>query len=834
MLRVTLISIFTLLNLVIFAQSAILHFPFDEISGTNTALESINEQSLVIANHFNRPERIEAINGTALRLDGYSTFVESNNFQVPSIERKMAIELWYATESFNSQTAALVSQITGSEGFAIKVSPFGVVQLQVHTDDRFFLVQSENRLQKYQWNHILAQIDLDAKTAEVYVNGERWAFRSLNEHEFIDFANTTFYIGRGNDSPEQFGFVQSIANGAIDELRFFSESFTPEEIQARFEAIGLIETELFIDPNTRHPREDDHLRPRYHVMPNTSWTNEAYGLTYYNGKYHLFSQKNPNAPMLFFMHWGHYSSPDLVSWKEEKMALAPEPGFADFGVWSGTTTFDREGKPVISYTGVNGQFAGIGMAFPKDDDLIEWELPEENPVIERRPAGNFEDFRDPYIFLVDSTYYMVVGGGVGNNGGGLLVSYKSNDLLNWQKIPDIFQDTNFQRSGFFWEMPAIFPINEADFLCVVTPLYRGLPAQTVYWIGAFENERFQPYHEAPKPFEHLTRHLLSPAFGQDEAGRWAYIGIIPEDRDVNDQIAAAWRQTFSLPRVVRLLQDTTIGHYPHPNLCRLRGEQTQIQNRIIEPNSSFNLPEIKGQQCELELVLVPSADAKFSLEVLKNESATMLTEVEMDMEVNRLGLNRRKSSPYITKEDLRFSDYVFSDTIRLQVFIDHSILEVFVDNLTVLSARVYPSMAQDLFDLIVENGSVEIVELNFWELGDKEATYAAQTCPPEHLPDRFFTEVSTSSSSIPPTKSIFEVYPNPVKDSVHFRLSDGAKFGNYSIELYTVDGQLIHRQKLNNSETSIPVETSGQLLLGKIIEGEHTVQQFKLVTINQQ
>lgn len=827
------ISLLLLFNFIANAQIA--QFHFDEETGNTTTQENISNTALNINNQFNRPERIEGINGTALRLDGHSTYVNNNNFQLQNIERKMAIELWYATEAFNSQSVGLVSQITSGAGFVIKVSPYGVMQFQVNTNDRFYLVQSGRTLEKYQWNHIIAQIDLDAQVAEIYVNGERWALRDLSESESIDFANTTFYIGRGNDSPEQFGFLQSVANGAIDELSFFKETFTPEEIAIRFNAVGLIETDLYIDPNIRHPRAEDHLRPRYHVMPNTSWTNEAYGLTYYNGKYHLFSQKNPNAPTLYFMHWGHYSSPDLVTWEEEKIALAPQPGFSDFGIWSGTTTFDKDGKPVISYTGVNGQFAGIGMAFPKDDDLIEWELPEENPVVERRPAGNFEDFRDPYIFQQDSTYYMVVGAGVANNGGGVLISYKSTDLLNWQKIPNIFADRDFQRSGFFWEMPTIFPINEKDFLFVVTPLYRGKPADVVYWLGEFDNDFFYPYHEEPKKFEHLTRHLLAPAFGQDEEGRWTYIGIIPEDRNVDDQIRAGWRQTFSVPRVVRVLNDTTIGQYPHPNLCRLRGEQIQVTNRTVVPNTNFNLLEFKGQQCELELTIVPSGDANFSLQVLKNDAATLLTSITMDMPDQRLGLNRRLSSPFNTTENNRFDDYTFNDTIRLQIFIDHSTLEVFVDNLTVMSARVYPGIAQDLFDLVVSEGSVEIIEANFWELGDKELEYEVKICAPENLPDAFFDGTTTSTGLIYKEIKGLKIYPNPVTDSFTIELPETIDLEQASVEFYTVNGQLLERKPIHQhlSKFNISSKLSNHsMVIGKIMINKQIAQGFELLTTN--
>lgn len=759
--------IFSMLTFPLLSQTPVAQFSFDENTGVLTTLDSMSMAAFSIANHFQKPERTDAPNGKALRFDGFSTWAYNASFSIPNVTKKMAVEIWYATEAFNEQSVGLVSQIAGSQGFMVKVGPYGNLFVQFHADGQTYFFTTLQTLKKYQWNHILFQVDLDEKKAQIFVNGELWATKETGQHNQLTFSSTTFYLGRGNDSPMFGQFLLSAANGALDEVKIFNQTFSPAEITARFDAVGLVETELEIDPNIRHA--GDHLRPRYHVMPNTSWTNESYGLTYYQGKYHLFSQKNPNSPTLYFMHWGHYSSPDLISWKEEKIALAPQPGFSDFGIWSGTTVFDENAMPVICYTGVDGQKAGIGMAFPLDDDLIEWETAMQNPVIPNPPTGYAHmDFRDPYIWKEGSIYYMIVGSGLQNNGGGILFSYKSTDLLNWSTILPIYQNTNFQVGGRFWEMPAMLKFENSDYALVVTPQFVGKPAETVYWLGSFANDEFTPYEDEPKKFEHLTRNLLSPAFGYDEAGQLTYIGIVPEDRDVNDQIAAGWRQTFSLPRVARLLSDGRIGHYPHSNLCRLRQDSVRIENRIVSPGTNFNLPEISGNQYEISAVLIPESGTKFALQIFKNPAASMFTGIDFDLIINRLGLNRTLSSPYSTAENNRWSDYVFGDTVRLRVFVDHSIVEVFVDNLAVVSARVYPGEDQQLIDLIVPEGSVKIERLDFYELGDKENIYPGEVCEPEFLPGEFFTGIF----DLPPADFKLKAYPNPVVDFLKIEIPE--------------------------------------------------------------
>ncbi len=51
--------------------------------------------------------------------------------------------------------------------------------------------------------------------------------------------------------------------------------------------------------------------------------------------------------------WGHASTKDLVHWKHEPIALEPSTeGWDAAGVWSGCSTVDEHGQPVILYTAV--------------------------------------------------------------------------------------------------------------------------------------------------------------------------------------------------------------------------------------------------------------------------------------------------------------------------------------------------------------------------------------------------------------------------------------------------------------------------------------------------
>ena len=96
----------------------------------------------------------------------------------------------------------------------------------------------------------------------------------------------------------------------------------------------------------------DPLRPQYHLMPAHNWMNDPNGPIYFGGRYHMFHQYNPRGATWGNMHWAHATSPDMIHWQHEPIALAPTAGGPDSeGVFSGSAVLD-DGKPAVIYTAV--------------------------------------------------------------------------------------------------------------------------------------------------------------------------------------------------------------------------------------------------------------------------------------------------------------------------------------------------------------------------------------------------------------------------------------------------------------------------------------------------
>ncbi len=246
----------------------------------------------------------------------------------------------------------------------------------------------------------------------------------------------------------------------------------------------------------------DPLRPQYHLQPARGWMNDPCGPIYWKGRYHMFFQYNPHAAVWGDMHWAHASSPDMIHWHREPIALAPTPGGPDQdGCFTGTAVV-ADGKPTFLYTGVqkvppeqatlrdgNSNLRETQcLAVAEDDALLHWrKLPQ--PVIAAPPAGmEVTGFRDPSPWRdqQDRQWYMVVASGEKGIGGNVLL-YKSADLRHWQYLHPLAQGKwsgkpgpNPVDTGEMWECPDFFPLDGKHVLIHSTE------GKTIWQIGTLD------------------------------------------------------------------------------------------------------------------------------------------------------------------------------------------------------------------------------------------------------------------------------------------------------------------------------------------------------------
>ncbi|MBT8159178.1 MULTISPECIES: glycoside hydrolase family 32 protein [Arthrobacter] len=177
-----------------------------------------------------------------------------------------------------------------------------------------------------------------------------------------------------------------------------------------------------------HP---DPAFPRFHPRPAQGWINDPNGVSYINGRYHVFFQYNPESARHHRIHWGHVSSPDLVTWDEHPVALRPQDGGPDeYGCWTGVVT-DDGGVPTAAYSGVTSGHGHSQVVISRGSaDLVTWE--QIGHVAASMPADPLVTaVRDPFLFRFNGKRYAMQGAGLANGHAALLL-YSVEDMSSWK------------------------------------------------------------------------------------------------------------------------------------------------------------------------------------------------------------------------------------------------------------------------------------------------------------------------------------------------------------------------------------------------------------------
>jgi beta-fructofuranosidase len=457
--------------------------------------------------------------------------------------------------------------------------------------------------------------------------------------------------------------------------------------------------------------QDSH-RPTYHFLPPANWMNDPNGLIQWKGDYHLFYQHNPREAAFGLMHWGHAVSNDLVHWSHLPLALTPTPGTADeHGCWSGCTV-NHDGTPSVIYTGLQ-EGEQLPCLAASDDDLFTWKKHPDNPVIASPPPElDVMGFRDHSVWREGGRWYQIIGSGIRDLGGTALL-YHSTDLLQWEYLhPLCIGDKD--ETGEMWECPDLFPLGDMHVLMISPVPLR----QALYFVGTYADHK---YTAEAKGVLDYGGHFYAPQTMLDNQGRRLVWGWLWEGRSDEAQRAAGWAGVMSLPRILTLRPDGLVGQQPAPELEVLRGQHRQWCDVLLTPDSSGLLTGVKGDALEISAEFrLGDADA-VGLKVRCSPDGAEQTIVLYDTAAGCLEIDRERASlDAAAGRELHGGPLGVGtdESLKLRVFLDRSVLEVFANDHVCVTSRIYPSRTDSLgLDVFAWGGDARLDILDVWAMG---------------------------------------------------------------------------------------------------------------------
>jgi beta-fructofuranosidase len=258
-----------------------------------------------------------------------------------------------------------------------------------------------------------------------------------------------------------------------------------------------------------------------------------------------------------------------------------------------------------------------------------------------------------------------------------------------------------------------------------------------YYIGEWKDNKFFP--ESHKRINFPGGPIFAPETLLDDKGRrimwaWLYDGKTRENiknKGVSDGV-------MSMPRVLSLSKDKmSLRMKPPKEIENLRYNYSTVNNEfILEPNKNLFLENIKGNSIELYVEIDSKKAKKFGLNVLSSRDGNEHTKIFIDKDQSLLGIDVSRSSA----QNPKYSQYMMikgdeyknkttkvqsapfkindGEIIKLRIFIDKSIIEVFAnDGMQSITQVVFPTNEDSVHvELFSDDSEIIVKKINSWSL----------------------------------------------------------------------------------------------------------------------
>ena len=474
--------------------------------------------------------------------------------------------------------------------------------------------------------------------------------------------------------------------------------------------------------DTRQGSVDARYRPELHACAPVGWLNDPNGFGYFGGKAHLFYQYHPYSSAWGPMHWGHWTSEDLVHWRDEPVALAPDAPFDALGCFSGTA-LEAEGKLVLAYTGVcvgkPGEPPLQQQCIAESEDGVTFTKWADNPVIraEQLPAGaSAVDFRDPKLQSVPGGYRLVMASR--GQSGGELLAFTSPDLRRWS-----YAGTLARGLGEMCECPDVFTLD----------------GRTVILTSLIGNH--DPQLPGPQPAVYLTGREAEGCFHADapmQALDWGPDFYAPQTMAMPDgrRILTAWANSWQTVMPTHTLGHGWAGMMTLARECSLRGNQL-CQQPVAELGAMRRgerrmapmgiperrpIPEWAGAGREILLTVDVRAAQTLTLWLMQtgDESLTLTWDRArgtLRADRSACGYPPTADGSPEEKPDAEAPATLRDGVLRLRVFVDRSIVEVFIgQGEATLTMLAFPK-GEEYGVSLGASGDAQVLEGVSWKLG---------------------------------------------------------------------------------------------------------------------
>ena len=482
-------------------------------------------------------------------------------------------------------------------------------------------------------------------------------------------------------------------------------------------------------------------RPFYHFVSPEGTMNDPNGLCFWQGKWHLFYQAS--LPEDGRIHWGHIVSDDLIRWRDLPYAIYPSP---EESCYSGSTLVEN-GRVIAMYHGTR---IGSMVATSSDPLLLNWHKLTGKPAIPMAGSGDKEYDRwhspdgsrlpyyvhDACIWKKEGIYYSLTGGRLPNGPGGKPIRanflFRSRGLVDWEYLHPFVEGDCFTLIGDDGACPYFWPIGNRYILFFYSHMSGGQAL-----LGDYDKKRDKFIVSEHYRFNYGAStpggvHAPS-AFPDGKGGIIVIFNMNPAI--MSDLRAPHLGQIMTLPRRITLVDKNELKIEPVETAQSLRYNHQHLENIGIPANQEVVLEGVKGNSMEFIAEIDPLDTPMIEFNVLRSPNREEFTRITFFPKRGYRNRGHRKDGPPYGLVSID-SSYSSLDTdvksrapeiasvllqeeesLKLHVFLDRSVLEVFINDKQCLAIRVYPSR-EDSTDISLrsQGRNARLISLDAWQM----------------------------------------------------------------------------------------------------------------------
>ena len=451
--------------------------------------------------------------------------------------------------------------------------------------------------------------------------------------------------------------------------------------------------------------EQDPARPIYHLSQPLGYIFDPCGAFFYGGKYHVFSYRNIFA-LLKYCSLDHYTSDDLVHWRQWPVAPWADCPLDVYGIYLMNHFIDDEGTPRVLYT-AQGSEGKFGILARSVDGLVSYT---------DKQAVLTQYHHDGHVWKEGATWHTITTriykGTRPDRRGDAVMLWTSQDLQHWQEQGELFaQPTDELAPTGLMEFPYLLPFGDKEVL-----ILGGRPVR--YWVGHFDRQalRFIPDMAESKLLDYASPfHCFNPLCVDQKGPGGAPRRIVMAMYSAISGHEAGrlpWNGVHAMPRSLALEGDH-LRQDPLPELQSLRGTHSTLQGITITPDRLGYIPQ-HGDTLEILAEFEPGDAMCFGLKVYVSADGASFVRIYFDAATREFGVD--SNSPGAMPQGRGPSYIPQGQAVRLHVFLDRGLIEVFVNGQTCTIAAPERLRGCSCLDLFSEGGAARCTRLDIWEM----------------------------------------------------------------------------------------------------------------------